>query len=73
MEQGLRTEGNVTFVEVLVARKTAFDAQWEYVSAQTELAKAGAVLDGLILSGGLDETRDTEMDSGLRDQSLSGQ
>lgn len=73
MEQGLRTEGNVTFVEVLVARKTAFDAQWEYVAAQKELAKAGAILEGLVLTGGLDETRDTEMDSGLRDQSLSGQ
>lgn len=73
MEQGLRTEGNVTFVEVLVARKTAFDAHWEFVSAQAKLANAGAVLDGMILTGGLDETRDTDMDSALRDQSLSGQ
>ena len=73
MELALRTEGNVTFVEVLIARKTAFDAQWEYLNAQTELAKAATMLNGLVLSGGLNDTPDTEMDSGLRDQSFSGQ
>lgn len=72
MEVALRAEGNVTFVEVLISRKTAFDAQWEYIAVRTDLAKASSMLDGLVLSGGLTDTPDTVMDSGLRDQSLYG-
>lgn len=73
MEEALRTEGTAVFVEVLIARKTEFDARWEYLNARTELAKASTMLNGMVLSGGLNDAPDSEMDSGLRDQSLSGQ
>ncbi len=65
--------GEFGFLQILVARRTYFDANLEYVIAQADLAKAKAYLDGLALSGGLDNTRDVDFDSGLRDQSLSGQ
>jgi cobalt-zinc-cadmium efflux system outer membrane protein len=65
--------GEFDFLQVLVARKTYFDANLEYVSSQLKLASATTLIDGSVLSGGLDSTRDTEFDSGLRDQSLTGQ
>lgn len=65
--------GEFDFLQVLIARRTFFDTNLEFVAAQLELAKASVLVDGQVLSGGLDSTRDTEFDSGLRDQSLSGQ
>ena len=65
--------GEFDFLQVLIARRTYFDANLEFVAAQVNLARATALADGQALSGGLDSTRDTEFDSGLRDQSLSGQ
>lgn len=65
--------GEYDFLQVLVARKTYFDTNQEFVNWQLELAKTTALLDGQVLVGGLDATRDTEFDSALRDQSLSGQ
>lgn len=65
--------GEFGFLEVLVARRTYFESNLEYVKAQSNLAQAETYLRGLALSGGLDDTRDTEFDAGLRDQSLSGQ
>ena len=65
--------GEFDFLQVLIARKTFFDANLEFVAAQVSLAKASVLVDGQVLSGGLDSTRDTEFDSGLRDQALNGQ
>jgi outer membrane protein, heavy metal efflux system len=65
--------GEFGFLQVLVARRTYFESNLEYVIAQSNLAQSEAYLQGLALSGGLSDTRDTEFDSGLRDQSLSGQ
>jgi len=65
--------GEFDFLQVLIARRTFFDANLEFVSAQVSLAKASVLVDGQVLSGGLDSTRDTEFDSGLRDQALNGQ
>lgn len=65
--------GEFGFLQVLVARRTYFESNLEYVIAQSNLAQSEAYLQGLALSGGLGDTRDTEFDSGLRDQSLSGQ
>ena len=65
--------GEFDFLRVLIARQTFFDANLEFVAAQVSLAKASVIVDGQVLSGGLDTTRDTEFDSGLRDQTLSGQ
>ena len=65
--------GEFDFLQVLIARRTYFDANLELVAAQVSLAKASVLIDGQVLSGGLDSTRDTEFDSGLRDQTLNGQ
>jgi cobalt-zinc-cadmium efflux system outer membrane protein len=71
-EQGYKA-GEFDFLQVLIARRTFFDANLEYVTAQVSLAKASVLADGQVLVGGLDTTRDTEFDSGLRDQTMSGQ
>ena len=65
--------GEFDFLQVLIARRTFFDANLEYVTAQVSLAKASVLADGQVLVGGLETTRDTEFDSGLRDQTMSGQ
>ena len=65
--------GEFDFLQVLVARRTYFDSSLAYLTAQSELAQAASLVDGLVLTGGLESTRDTEFDSGLRDQALSGQ
>lgn len=65
--------GEFDFLQVLVARKTYFDTNLEFVTSQLNLARAVVLLDGQVLVGGLDATRDTEFDSALRDQALSGQ
>jgi cobalt-zinc-cadmium efflux system outer membrane protein len=65
--------GQIDFLQVLIARRTYFEANLSYVQAQTELAAAAALLDGLLLSGGLDEAPDTAADDGLRGQSFGGQ
>lgn len=64
--------GQLAFLQTLVVRRTYFDAQLDYVSAQSDLAQATALIDGLMLSGGLESTRDTDFDSSVREQSLSG-
>ena len=65
--------GEFDFLQVLVARRTYFDSNLAYLNAQSDLAQASSLVDGMVLTGGLDSTRDTEFDSGLRDQALSGQ
>lgn len=65
--------GEFSFLQTLVVRRTFFESQLEYVAAQSKLAQADALIDGLLLTGGLEGSRDTEFDSGLRDQSLSGE
>lgn len=65
--------GEFEFLQVLIVRKTYFDTNLEYVLSQRNLAVAETYLQGMVLSGGLDGTRDTDFDSGLREQSLSGE
>jgi len=65
--------GEFDFLQVLIVRRTYFDSNIAYVAAQVDLARSAAMVDGSVLSGGLESTRDTEFDSGLRDQALSGQ
>ena len=67
------TAGEFDFLRVLVARREYFDTNLKYVSALANLAKADAVIDGLLLSGGLTDTVDFEGGDGLRGQALSGQ
>lgn len=65
--------GEFSFVDVLIARRTYFDANLEYLNAQSALARSVSLLDGLGLSGSLDFDRNTELDAALRDQALSNQ
>ena len=65
--------GEFDFLQVLIVRRTYFDSNIAYVAAQVDLARAAAMVDGSVLAGGLESTRDTEFDSALRDQSLTGQ
>lgn len=65
--------GEFGFLEVLVARRTYFDSNLEYNQALIELAEAKWLIDGLLLDGGLNDVTDTQMDDGLRGQTLSGQ
>lgn len=65
--------GELEFLQVLTVRKTYFDTNLEYVLALRNFAVAETHLQGMVLSGGLDGTRGTDVDSGLREQSLSGE
>lgn len=65
--------GEVNFLQLLIVRRTYFESNLSFVEAQARLAESQTLVDGMLLSGGLDESPDTTADSGLRDQTLSGQ
>lgn len=65
--------GEFEFLQVLIARRTYFESNLQYVQALGELAQANATVEGLLLTGGLAETMDFTGDAGLRDQALNGQ
>lgn len=62
--------GETSFVQVLVARRTYFDTNLQYLAAQTMLAQSRAQIDGYVLTGALDPVIDGSGDPGLRDQTL---
>lgn len=65
--------GEFGFLEVLIARRTFFDSNLQYNDALLALAESKSLIDGMLLIGGLDATRDTDQDDSLRGQTLSGQ
>jgi outer membrane protein, heavy metal efflux system len=65
--------GEFNFLQVLIARRTFFETNLQYVQALSELAQADATVDGLLLTGGLTSTPDFTGDDGLRGHALSGQ
>ena len=65
--------GEFGFLEVLTSRRIYFQANMDLIDARRELSQATATIDGLLLSGGLDQTVDSPEDDGLRGQALSGQ
>jgi cobalt-zinc-cadmium efflux system outer membrane protein len=65
--------GELYFLQVLVVRRSFFDAQVELIKARARLAQAGALVEGLVLTGGLDLTPDYTSGDGLRGQSFGGQ
>lgn len=65
--------GEFDFLQVLIARRTFFESNLQYVQALGELAQANAAVEGILLTGGLDAAIDFTGDAGLRDQALSGQ
>ncbi len=65
--------GETSFVQVLVARRTYFDSNLQYIISQTQLAQARAMLDGYVLTGALNSTIDDSGDDSLRGLTLSQQ
>ncbi|MBL8851314.1 MAG: TolC family protein [Planctomycetaceae bacterium] len=65
--------GEFDFLQVLIARRTYFESNLQYVQALGDLAKANSTVEGILLTGGLDTVPDYTGDAGLRDQALSGQ
>ena len=60
-------------MQILIARKTYFDTNLQFVNAQSQLAAAQAKIDGFMLTGGLNSVRDDSGDTSLRDQTFSQQ
>ena len=65
--------GEFSFIQVLIVRRTYFDTNLQYIGALGELAKAHAKIDGLLLTGGLDEPTDFQGGDALRGQTFSQQ
>ncbi len=65
--------GETNFIQVLVARRTYFDSNLQYVLAQGQLAQAKALVDGFVLAGGLDAIDDQSGDDSLRGLTFSQQ
>lgn len=65
--------GETNFIQVLVARRTYFDSNLQHVLAQGQLAQAKAMVDGFVLTGGLDAINDQSGDDSLRDLTFSQQ
>ncbi len=65
--------GEMDFIQVLVARRTYFDSNLQYVISQAQLASAKAKADGFALSGALDAIIDRSGDDGLRGRTFSQQ
>ncbi|MBD3675222.1 MAG: TolC family protein [Planctomycetaceae bacterium] len=65
--------GQVSFLQVLVSRKTYYDTNLLYVSAQADLAAAQAKIDGFVLTGALDSVRDESGDDSLRGHTFGQQ
>ena len=65
--------GEFDFLRVLTSRRAYFDANLKYVVAKTQLAQANAKIDGLLLTGGLDQVVSYDGTDDLRGAALSGQ
>ncbi|QEG41285.1 TolC family protein [Roseimaritima ulvae] len=65
--------GETSFVQVLIARRTYFDTNLQYIVSQQQLAQARARVDGFVLTGALDAVVDNSGDDSLRGLTLSQQ
>lgn len=65
--------GEFDFLQVLIVRRTYFEANLKYVDSLAALAQARARIDGLLLTGGLDAPADFDGDDSLRGQTFSQQ
>ncbi|MDA0832577.1 MAG: TolC family protein [Planctomycetota bacterium] len=65
--------GEFNFFSVYLVRRTYLDTNLDYVNRQLDLRQANALVDGLLLTGGLDDVADVEYTDGLRDQTFSQQ
>ncbi|MCH2200394.1 MAG: TolC family protein [Fuerstiella sp.] len=65
--------GEYNFLRVLTARRALYDASINYVDARAKTATADAMIDGLLLVGGLNRPTGTLLSTGLRGQALNQQ
>ena len=61
------------FLRVLTARRMRFDADLQYIEAKRQLGRSQALIDGVLLSGGLTDVGSFSGGFGLRGQALNGQ
>ena len=71
--QKAQAAGEFDFLRVLTARRAYFDANLKYVAALTDLAQANTKIDGLLLTGGLEQVVSYDGTDELRGAALSGQ
>lgn len=65
--------GEFDFLRVLTVRRTFFETNLKYVESLANAAKAAARIEGMLLTGGLNDVPDFASDDGLRGQALNGQ
>jgi len=65
--------GELDFLQVLIVRRSYYDAKLAWIDAQLRATQARARIDGLLLSGGLSSSVDHTDGDGLRGFTLSGQ
>jgi cobalt-zinc-cadmium efflux system outer membrane protein len=65
--------GELAFLQILVVRRSYYEATVQLIAAQGQLAQASAKVDGLLLTGGLDAPVDYTAGDGVRGQTFSGQ
>ncbi len=65
--------GELEFLQVLIVRRSCFDSTLKFIQSKAQLAQANAKVDGLLLTGGLDEPQDYTNGDGIRGQSFGGQ
>lgn len=61
------------FLRLFTARRSYYDARIQYLNALVALRQSEALIDGLLLTGGLSDIDDTTIDDGLREDALDGQ
>ena len=65
--------GELDFLQVLVVRRVYFESKIKAIQARAQLAQSLAIVDGMLLSGGLEPSQDFTDGDGLRGQSFGGQ
>ena len=68
-----RDAGEAEFLRVLSARQVYFELNQQAIVARGELAQAAARIEGLLLTGGLENGTEFSGDVGLRGQALGSQ
>ncbi len=65
--------GETSYVQVLIAQRSYFDTNLQYIAAQALLGQARARVDGYVLTGALDPIVDNSGDDSLRGLTFSQQ
>jgi outer membrane protein, heavy metal efflux system len=65
--------GELDFLQVLVVRRSYYEATVRLIAVRRDLAQATAKVDGLLLTGGLDQPADYTDGDGIRGAAIGGQ